>query len=84
MGEEVYWLVICVKLTQARAAEEEGSSPEKMPPFHWQVGNPVGGIYLMICVGKPSPQWVVPHLGRWSRLKAKEQVNKKPPPWSLL
>jgi hypothetical protein len=32
MGEEVYWLVICVKLTQARVIKEEEASVKEIAP----------------------------------------------------
>ena len=29
---KLYWLVLCVNLTQAEAIREEGASAEEMPP----------------------------------------------------
>ena len=32
LRQEVYWLVLCVNLTEVRVIEEEGDSVEEMPP----------------------------------------------------
>jgi hypothetical protein len=53
----IYWLVLCINLTQARIIREE-ASVEEMPPRDHKAFS-----QLVINGGGPSPLWVVPSLG---------------------
>jgi hypothetical protein len=56
----VYWLVLCVNLTQAGVITEKGASLEEMPPMRCSYK---AFSQLVIKRRGPSPLWVVPSLG---------------------
>ena len=82
----LYWLVLCVNLTQAGVIIQKGGSVGEVPPW-----DPAVGHFLSWWSRGEDPWWVVPSLG-WvvlgSLRKQAEQVSgskpvKNIPPWPL-
>jgi hypothetical protein len=55
---QLYWLVLCVNLTQAGVITEKGAFLEEMPPL-----DPAVEHFLSWWSRGEGPLWVVPSLG---------------------
>jgi len=79
----LYWLVLCVNVTQAGVITEKGASVEEMPPFLRPNCKAFSQLVIKAIVARAIPGLVLSSI----RKQAEQVRGSKPvsntPPWSL-